>query len=391
MFKNILITIIGLLKIKAIFLLTENNINFIKLSFSDNYSVPIINTQINDKKIETCLDNNLNFNYLSTKNINLTDIDFHYNSDKINIKNKKYDAYFYIGNISIYDENNYIQMNNFNSFIIDDKLLISSITVYYLIQQFIEKSLITQERFYLDIENKLCLFGELNVGSEEYKRKSYYDKFIHSVFYSNNTNGVFKGKLNSLFINNNYIPVSKNISFKINEIYTFISYSTLELMIQDDQISKFDCSLLFIEKEGTTIKCPKKNINKLPNLFFVSNNYTFKIPLKLLFEDYNQNYSISLIRSSIKFQNSAEEVKEEDEYEEEWVIGYSIIKLFNYIVFDYDERSITFYSDSLISLRPPSYRKRLTKNILYLLNFVLGFSSLFLLFVRFKIGFIPLK
>lgn len=391
MFKNILITIIGLLKIKAIFLLTENNINFIKLSFSDNYSVPIINTQINDKKIETCLDNNLNFNYLSTKNINLTDIDFHYNSDKINIKNKKYDAYFYIGNISIYDENNYIQMNNFNSFIIDDKLLISSITVYYLIQQFIEKSLITQERFYLDIENKLCLFGELNVGSEEYKRKSYYDKFIHSVFYSNNTNGVFKGKLNSLFINNNYIPVSKNISFKINEIYTFISYSTLELMIQDDQISKFDCSLLFIEKEGTTIKCPKKNINKLPNLFFVSNNYTFKIPLKLLFEDYNQNYSISLIRSSIKFQNSAEEVKEEDEYEEEWVMGYSIIKLFNYIVFDYDERSITFYSDSLISLRPPSYRKRLTKNILYLLNFVLGFSSLFLLFVRFKIGFIPLK
>ena len=391
MFKNILITIIGLLKIKAIFLLTENNINFIKLSFSDNYSVPIINTQINDKKIETCLDNNLNFNYLSTKNINLTDIDFHYNSDKINIKNKKYDAYFYIGNISVYDENNYIQMNNFNSFIIDDKLLISSITVYYLIQQFIEKSLITQERFYLDIENKLCLFGELNVGSEEYKRKSYYDKFIHSVFYSNNTNGVFKGKLNSLFINNNYIPVSKNISFKINEIYTFISYSTLELMIQDDQISKFDCSLLFIEKEGTTIKCPKKNINKLPNLFFVSNNYTFKIPLKLLFEDYNQNYSISLIRSSIKFQNSAEEVKEEDEYEEEWVMGYSIIKLFNYIVFDYDERSITFYSDSLISLRPPGYRKRLTKNILYLLNFVLGFSSLFLLFVRLKIGFIPLK
>lgn len=391
MFKNILITIIGFLKIKAIFLLTENNINFIKLSFSDNYSVPIINTKINDKKIETCLDNNLNFNYLSTKNINLTDIDFHHNSDKINIKNKKYDAYFYIGNISVYDENNYIQMNNFNSFIIDDKLLISSITVYYLIQQFIEKSLITQKRFYLDIENKLCLFGELNIGSEEYKRKSYYDKYIHSVFYSNNTNGVFKGKLNSLFINNNYIPVSKNISFKINEIYTFISYSTLELMIQDDKISKFDCSLLFIEKEGTTIKCPKKNINKLPNLFFVYNNYTFKIPFKLLFEDYNQNYSISLIRSSIKFQNSAEEVKEEDEYEEEWVMGYSIIKLFNYTVFDYDERSISFYSDSLISLRPPSDRKRLTKNILYLLNFVLGFSSLFLLFVRFKIGLIPLK
>ena len=389
MFKNILITIIGLLKIKAIFLLIENDLNVIKLSFTDNYSVPIINTQINDIKIETSLDNNLNFNYLSTKNFNLTDIDFHHNSDKINIKNKKYDAYFYIGNISIYDENNYIKMNNFNSFIIDDKLLLSSITVYYLIQQFMEKSLISQKRFYLDIENKLCLFGELNVSSEEFKRKSYYDKFIHSVFYSNNTNGVFKGKLNSIFINNNYIPVLKNISFKINEKYTFISYSTLDLMIQDEKISKLDCNLLFLEKEGTTIRCPKGNINKLPNLFFVYNNYTFKIPFKLLFEDYDQKYSISLIRSSIKFQNSAEEAKEEDE--EEWVMGYSIIKLFNYTVFDYDERSIGFYSDSLIRLRPPSDRKRLTKSILYLLNFVLGFSSLFLFFVRIKIKLIPIK
>ena len=391
MFKNILITLIGLLKINTIFLLIENDLNFIKLSFTDNYSVPIINTQINNKKIETSLDNNLNFNYLSTKNINLTDIDFHHNSDKINIKNKKYDAYFYIGNISVYDENNYIQMNNFNSFIIDDKLLISSITAYYLIQQFMEKSLISQKRFYLDIEKKLCLFGELNVSSEEYKRKSYFDKFIHSVFYSNNSNGVFKGKLNSIFINNNYIPVSKNISFKINEKYTFISYSTLELMIQDEKISKLDCNLLFLEKEGTTIRCPKENINKLPNLFFVYNNYTFKIPFKLLFEDYDQKYSISLIRSGIKIQDSAEEVKEDDSYEEEWVMGYSIIKLFNYTVFDYDERSIGFYSDSLISLRPPSDRKRLTKNILYLLNFVLGFSSIFLFFVRIKIDLIPIK
>ena len=391
MFKNILITIIVLLKIKVIFLLIENDLNVIKLSFTDNYSVPIINTQINDIKIETSLDNNLNFNYLSTKNFNLTDIDFHHNSDKIKIKNKKYDAYFYIGNISIYDENNYIKMNNFNSFIIDDKLLLSSITVYYLIQQFMEKSLISQKRFYLDIENRLCLFGELNVSSEEYKRKSYYDKFIHSVFYSNDTNGVFKRKLNSIFVNNNYIPVLKNISFKINEKYTFISYSILELMIQDEKISKLDCNLLFLEKEGTTIRCPKGNINKLPNLFFVYNNYTFKIPFKLLFEDYDQKYSISLIRSGIKIQDSAEEVKEDDSYEEEWVMGYSIIKLFNYTVFDYDERSIGFYSDSLISLRPPSDRKRLTKNILYLLNFVLGFSSIFLFFVRIKIDLIPIK
>ena len=391
MFRNILITIIGLLKLKTILLLIENDLHFIKLSFSDNYSVPIINTQINDKKIETTLDNNLNFNYLSTKNINLTDIDFHHNSDKINIKNKKYDAYYYIGNISVYDENNYIQLNNFNSFIIDDKLLLGSITVYYLIQQFIEKSLISQKKLYLDMKNKLCLFGELNVSSEEYKKKSYFDKFIHSNFYSNNTNGVFKGKLNSLFIDNNYISVLKNISFNINEKCTFISFSALELMVQDEKISELGCSLLFLEKEGTTIKCPKSNIKKMPNLFFVYNNYTFKIPFKLLFEHYDKKNSISLIRSSIKVQDNEEEVKMDDPFEEEWIMGYSIIKLFNYTVFDYDERRISFYSDSLISLRPPSDKKKLTKNILYLLCFVLGFSSLFLLFVRIKIGLIPLK
>ena len=113
-------------------------------------------------------------------------------------------------------------------------------------------------------------------------------------------------------------------------------------MIQDEKISKLDCNLLFLEKEGTTIRCPKRNTHKLPNLFFVYNNYTFKIPFKLLFEDYDQKYSISLIRSGIKIQDSAEEVKEDDSYEEEWVMGYSIIKLFNFTVFDYDEEVLDF-------------------------------------------------
>lgn len=389
MYKYILLTFILLFNINYILSIIPNETKFIKISFKDKFLIPIIYTLINNKKIETILDNNINFNYLSTKNFNLTDINFNHNTDKINIKDKNYKAYFYIGNISIYDNYNYIQLNNFNSFVIDDKSLFSSITVYYLLQQFNEKLLIDKKIFYLDMINKQFIFGELTIDSNEYKQKKFYDKFTHSIFYSNNTNGVFKEKLNSLFIDNNYIQIAKNISFNINEKYSFIPHLIMEEIIKDNKISDLNCSLFFIENEGTTIKCHKKDINKLPDFYFVFNNYTIKIPFKLLFENYDNNYRISLIRSKIKVQNG--DNTEEGNSDEEWIIGYSIIKIFNYTVFDYEERSISFFSDTLITLRPPKSIKKLTKNILYLLNCLLGFSCFCLVIIRLKIEMIPLE
>ena len=63
----------------------------------------------------------------------------------------------------------------------------------------------------------------------------------------------------------------------------------------------------------------------LPNIYFVfSNNYTFNIPSNLLFEDYDVDYKASIFRNKLKYENNG---FDEDE---EIIIGYSLIKYFNY-------------------------------------------------------------
>ena len=52
-----------------------------KITFSDEYSVPTIYTFYKAFKIETILDNNLNFNYFSTKNFDLKDLRYQINAD----------------------------------------------------------------------------------------------------------------------------------------------------------------------------------------------------------------------------------------------------------------------------------------------------------------------
>ena len=123
----------------------------IKISYSGNYLIPTVNIKIEGKNIEAILDNNLHYNYISTQNLDLTNINFHYNNDKININDKTYDAFFYIGDLSIYDEKNYFHLENFNSFVIDDKSIFSTITVSFLLEQLKEQSFINKKNFYIDI------------------------------------------------------------------------------------------------------------------------------------------------------------------------------------------------------------------------------------------------
>ena len=390
--QKILLYILIIENIKKIISLITNELKYITIPYNDDYSIPIIFTQINGIKIETVLDNNINFNYLTTKSFNLSDINFHYNTEKINIKGNTYDAYFYIGNISIYDNNNSVfELENFNSFVIDDKSIISSITIFFILQQLEEKLLIDNKQFLLDINHKKCIFGDITKDQEEYKQKPYFDfdLFANSIFYSGDSKGVFKAQLKRLYIANNYISIEKNISFNINEKFTFIPYNIIKEITNDKKISNLDCQLFLLDSRGKyTIKCHKKEINKLPNLVFLFNNSTFNIPFSLLFEEYDSNYCISLIRNKIKLQNIEDEKKENEE--NEWEIGYSIIKNFNYTLFDYDRRAVIFYSDSLIGLNPPKNAKKLSKNIFYLLSIILGISSIFLLFIRIKINRIPL-
>ena len=374
-----------LYNIITIFPFSTNINKYIKISFTDKDSVPIIRAQLKNKVFLSILDNNLGFNYVSTKNFNLTDIKFNFNNDKINIKDKTYDAYFYIGDIAIFDDNNYIHLDHFNSFIIDDKYIISSITISYLLQGLKEESFINKKNFYLDINNKKLYLGELPLESEEYSKIYYNDKLIHSSFISNKTKGVFKQKLSNLYLDDNSILLNEFASFSINEYYTMVPFSLLNDIIENKNIQKLDCILHLIDVRGIyAIKCPKNNIYKMPNLYFVfDNNYTFNIPFDLLFEDYDDNYKISLFRNKLKY-NMNENNNNENKNQEELIIGYSIIKLFNYTIFSYDERKVTFYSDKFISNNPPKFLNKIIIFLLYFLFGLLLIATPYLIYLKLK-------
>lgn len=362
------------------------------MPFTDEYSIPTVNAFIENKKIETILDNNLNSNYLSTKYLNLSDLDYNHRSEKIFFNNKMYDAYYSMNDITIFDEkkNNSIELNNFESYIIDDKSLLSSITVSYILKELKAKSKIDKKKFYLDMNNKKCIFGELPKESDEYKQISDYDKYIHSTFYSHDAKGVLKEELVSFYIDNTYYQVDNNVTFNINEKYSYIPYSIFEDI--KDKIANLNCELVLIDPKGVkAIKCPIRVISKLPELFLVFKNYTFTIPLRLLFESYDDTNSISLFRNNIKDQHSeSSKEKKEESNADEWVIGYSIIKNFNYIVFDYEEGNVSFYSDYLVRLYPPNNVRKIYKNIFYFLIFILGIASVFLILILIYIKRIPL-
>ena len=171
-----------------------------------------------------------------------------------------------------------------------------------MLQGLKEESFINKKNFYLDINNKKLYLGELPLESEEYSKIYYNDKLIHSSFISNKTKGVFKQKLSNLYLDDNSILLNEFASFSINEYYTMVPFSLLNDIIENKNIQKLDCILHLIDVRGIyAIKCPKNNIYKMPNLYFVfDNNYTFNIPFDLLFEDYDDNYKISLFRNKLK-------------------------------------------------------------------------------------------
>lgn len=366
-----------------IFSLSTKDNKFVKISLTEENLVPTINAQLKNKNFSIILNNNLGHNYISTKNFNLTDFEFNFDSDKIRIKDKIYEAYFYIGPISIFNGNNYMRLADFNSYVIDDKIISSSITIFYLLLEL----LIDKKDFYLDINNKNYYLGDIPFQSKLYSDIYNNDKFNSMTFYSNETIGVFKQKLKNLYIGNNALLINKFASFTINDYITIFPLSILKNIIRNKYIQELDCNLILLDRRGIyAIKCNKDNINKLPNLYFVfNNNYTFNISFDLLFEDFDDNYKISLIRNKIKYNTLRQNDDDNNNDNEEIIIGYSIIKLFNYTIFSYDKWNVSFFSDKFIISHPPRFLSKYIYFLLYFLLFLLLFTTPCLIYIKLKL------
>ena len=193
-----------------------------------------------------------------------------------------------------------------------------------------------------------------------------------------------------MFIDNNCLASNRFVSFYINEYYITISYPLLNEIVNNKIISKIDCKLFLIDQRGIYgIKCPKDNIAQLPYFFFVfKNNYTFNIPMQLLFEDFDDNYQISLFRNKLKYNKLEDENFDDNiDKDEEISIGYCLIKYFNYSIFSYEDRSISFYSDLFIDNHPPKFLNKLIYFLLLFLICLLCISISFLIYVKLKIKY----
>ena len=71
--------LIFIYEVATIFTISSREHLFIKISYSQDFLIPTIDMKIKNKNLPVILDNNLNFNYITTKSFNLADINVHYN------------------------------------------------------------------------------------------------------------------------------------------------------------------------------------------------------------------------------------------------------------------------------------------------------------------------
>ena len=125
-----------------------------------------------------------------------------------------------------------------------------------------------------------------------------------------------------------------------------IFYSSIDDAIYSNQLFDFMINRIFktqIEKSHCTIKQLEGDIhflhclglvfyNKLNNITMTLGDMTFSVPTEVLFGYYGRQDSL--------FNNNPF-----PEYQNKTIIGMSLLSKFNYVVFDYDNKVVEFYSD----------------------------------------------
>ena len=125
-----------------------------------------------------------------------------------------------------------------------------------------------------------------------------------------------------------------------------IFYSSIDDAIYSNQLFDFMINRIFktqIEKSHCTIKQLEGDINflhclglvfynKLNNITMTLGDMTFSVPTEVLFGYYGRQDSL--------FNNNPF-----PEYKNKTIIGMSLLSKFNYVVFDYDNKVVEFYSD----------------------------------------------
>ena len=101
--------------------------------------------------------------------------------------------------------------------------------------------------------------------------------------------------------------------------------------------------------------------------------------ISYLYTNVNSQFKISLIRNNLKYNKL-----ENEENDEDIIIGYSLIKYFNFTIFSYENRSVSFVSDLFIMDDIPKFPNKLIRILLSFLVCILFISIPFLIYIKLK-------
>ena len=128
--------------------------------------------------------------------------------------------------------------------------------------------------------------------------------------------------------------------FTMNSItYNDIHYTINESCVIHTGINQLIRSKKIFDIINIIIKeCDENsNLNTEKNIDFIINNIIISLPIKLVVKKIKNYYITSEIKYNIARRNNIK-----------CVLGGSFLNLFNYSLFDYDNKQIEFYSDSII-------------------------------------------
>lgn len=277
--------------------------------------------------------------------------------------------------ISIYDEKSVIKDYHYYLTNLDNYNLINGKSIgfgfafkfederFSLIHQLFSQGIIQKKAFGIGEYNTQSDYGSLYYGGipeEETLNKQFKGKCKVNSSYSTwscNLKSVDIGG-NSYHTENDYMYFQTNSKFMIVP-KRFLLFLNLTIL------NHYNGNCFFREYGDAiiTFKCINDIVYMLPNYTFVFDDYSFSIPMKEFFH-FGDEISESILLSDTKI----------TEGKDIWMFGNHFLS--KYIkLFDYDDESITFYSDQYL-IKPNKNNKKDNNISRHLLLCIICFNSL---------------
>ena len=174
--------------------------------------------------------------------------------------------------------------------------------------------------------------------------------------------------MNSITINKEVFPINNFVVVHSAKEYINVSpmlYHYINETLLDNFYKSKDCRYKVGMFKGI-ILCKEGILKSLPSITFDFDNFYFNIPMKAIF--------------LCGFDHTEYCEGEIEIKEKEFVLGYHFLKFFNYSLFDYETKTVEFYSENISIVNKKSKIGKMVFQIITSLIALLGLWACFLYF-----------